>query len=62
MADITLYQDAGEKLKVVIDEYKAALLIKKITKWRKGDMLARLSKLGTAEHDRIIKRLSLCHY
>jgi energy-converting hydrogenase A subunit M len=58
MAVITLYQDASEKLKVEIEEQQAVYAIKKITKWRKGDILKRFSRLGTVEHDRIIKILS----
>lgn len=58
MGNITLQQDAADKLTVTIDEQFLISKIKRYFKWRKDVTISRLNKLGTSERDKFIKAIS----
>ncbi len=53
--EVTLFQDANEKLKVVSDENTILYHLKKYFGWKKDVTIDRFNKLGTKEHDSFIK-------
>jgi hypothetical protein len=57
--ELTLTQDAGEKISITIDEATMVTELRKYFKWRKDVTYKRFNKLGTSQHDKFIKYLSM---
>lgn len=55
---IVLQQDNHEKLKVSVSENTLIKEIKMYFRWRKGNMIERLYKIGSHDYDKFIELLS----
>ncbi len=59
MKNITLCQDAANKLEITLPESKIIAKARLFFKWRKDVTISRINKLGTSQRDKFIASLTI---